>query len=84
MVTKESSLHKLSMGTLLAVLVQIIAIVWWASDVAASVENLETSDSIRNNDRKEFFERLSVVETRVITNNQILIRLETKVDSLVK
>jgi len=84
MVTKESSLHRLSMGTLLAVLVQIVAIVWWASDVAASVENLETSDSIRNNDRKEFFERLSVVETRVITNNQILIRLETKVDSLVK
>jgi hypothetical protein len=71
------------MGTLLAVLIQIVAIVWWASGVSASVGNLETSDLIRTDDRKEFFERLSVVETKVITNNQILIRLETKVDSLV-
>tara|TARA_Y100000296_G_scaffold87027_1_gene129350 strand:- start:201 stop:419 length:219 start_codon:yes stop_codon:yes gene_type:complete len=70
------------MGTLLAVVVQIVAVVWWASGVSASVDALETSDTIRNGDRKEFFERLSVVETKVITNNQILIRLEDKVDSL--
>ncbi len=82
MTTKENSLHRLSMGTLLAVVVQIVAVVWWASGVSASVDALETSDTIRNGDRKEFFERLSVVETKVITNNQILIRLEDKVDSL--
>jgi hypothetical protein len=82
MATKESSLHRLSMGTLLAVLVQIVAVVWWASGVAASIENLETSDSIRTDDRKEFFERLSVVEIKVINNNQILMRLEDKMDNL--
>ena len=56
--------------------------VWWASGVSASVEALETSDSARNGDRKEFYERLSVVETQVTTNNQILMRLEDKVDKL--
>ena len=82
MTTKENSLHRLSVGTLVALIIQIGAVVWWASGVSASVEALETSDSIRNGDRKEFFERLSVVETKVITNNQILIRLEDKVDNL--
>ena len=80
MTTKENSLHRLSIGTLLAVVAQIVAVVWWASGVSASVEALETSDSARNGDRKEFYERLSVVETQVTTNNQILMRLEDKVD----
>ncbi len=82
MTTKENSLHRLSIGTLLAVVAQIVAVVWWASGVSASVEALETSDSARNGDRKEFYERLSVVETQVTTNNQILMRLEDKVDKL--
>ena len=82
MTTKENSLHRLSIGTLLAVVAQIVAVVWWASGVSASVEALETSDSARNVDRKEFYERLSVVETQVTTNNQILMRLEDKVDKL--
>ena len=82
MTTKENSLHRLSIGTLLAVVAQIVAVVWWASGVSASVEALETSDSARNGDRKEFYERLSVVETQVTTNNQILMRLEDKVDNL--
>ena len=82
MPTKENSLHRLSIGTLLAVVAQIVAVVWWASGVSASVEALETSDSARNGDRKEFYERLSVVETQVTTNNQILMRLEDKVDKL--
>ena len=82
MTTKENSLHRLSIGTLLAVVAQIVAVVWWASGVSASVEALETSDSARNGDRKEFYERLSVVETKVTTNNQILVRLESKMDQL--
>ena len=82
MTTKENSLHRLSIGTLLAVVAQIVAVVWWASGVSASVEALETSDSARNGDRKEFYARLSVVETQVTTNNQILMRLEDKVDKL--
>ena len=82
MTTKENSLHRLSIGTLLAVVAQIVAVVWWASGVSASVEALETSDLARNGDRKEFYERLSVVETQETTNNQILMRLEDKVDKL--
>lgn len=82
MTTKENSLQRLSLGTLVAVIVQIAAVVWWASGVSASVTALEASDTARNGDRKEFFERLSVVETKVITNNQILMRLEDKVDRL--
>ena len=82
MTTKENSLHRLSIGTLLAVVAQIVDVVWWASGVSASVEALETSDSARNGDRKEFYERLSVVQTQVTTNNQILMRLEDKVDKL--
>ena len=41
---KDSSLHRLSVGTLIAVIVQIAAVVWWASGVSASVESLEISD----------------------------------------
>jgi hypothetical protein len=79
---KDSSLHRLSVGTLIAVIVQIAAVVWWASGVSASVESLETSDKARSEDRVDFFQRLSVVETKVNTNNQILMRLEDKVDRL--
>jgi len=79
---KDSSLHRLSVGTLIAVIVQIAAVVWWASGVSASVESLETSDKARGEDRVDFFQRLSVVETKVSTNNQILMRLEDKVDRL--
>jgi len=79
---KDSSLHRLSVGTLIAVIVQIAAVVWWASGVSASVESLEISDRARGEDRVDFFQRLSVVETKVNTNNQILMRLEDKVDRL--
>ncbi len=79
---KDSSLHRLSVGTLIAVIVQIAAVVWWASGVSASVESLENSDKARGEDRVDFFQRLSVVETKVSTNNQILMRLEDKVDRL--
>ena len=82
MTIKESSLHRLSVGTLVAVIVQIAAVVWWASGVSASVESLETSDKARGEDRVDFFQRLAVVETKVSTNNQILMRLEDKVDRL--
>ena len=82
MTIKESSLHRLSVGTLVAAIVQIAAVVWWASGVSASVDNLETSDRARGEDRVDFFQRLSVVETKVSTNNQILMRLEDKVDRL--
>ena len=82
MTIKESSLHRLSVGTLVAVIVQIAAVVWWASGVSASVDNLETSDKARGEDLVDFFQRLAVVETKVSTNNQILMRLEDKVDRL--
>jgi len=82
MTIKESSLHRLSIGTLIAVIAQIAAVVWWASGVSASVNNLEASDDARTEDRVDFFQRLSVVETKVSTNNQILMRLEDKVDRL--
>lgn len=82
MTIKESSLHRLSVGTLTAVIVQIAAVVWWASGVSASVESLESSDRARGEDRVDFFQRLSVVETKVNANNQILLRLEDKVDRL--
>ena len=82
MTIKESSLHRLSIGTLIAVIAQIAAVVWWASGVSASVDSLEASDDARTEDRVDFFQRLSVVETKVSTNNQILMRLEDKVDRL--
>ena len=41
MTTKENSLHRLSVGTLVALIIQIGAVVWWASGVSASVETLE-------------------------------------------
>ncbi len=75
-------LDKIQIGTLLALTVQFAGIVWWASGVQASVERLESLHRAVDHDRVEFYQRMSVVETKVETNKQILERLERKIDQM--
>jgi hypothetical protein len=63
-------------------LVQLGGIVWWASNVQASIDTLEILHSAVDHDRVEFYQRMSVVETKVEANWQILERLESKIDEI--
>ena len=67
---------------LTVLIVQFAGIIWWASGVQASVERLEGLHSAVDHDRVEFYQRMSVVETKVEANKRILERLEEKIDGM--
>ena len=75
-------LDKIQLGTLTVLIVQFAGIIWWASGVQASVERLEGLPSAVDHDRVEFYQRMSVVETKVEANKRILERLEEKIDGM--
>ena len=73
---------RLQIATVITLVVQLSGIVWWASSAQASIDPLEGLHSAVDHDRIEFFQRMSVVETKVEANKQILERLENKIDKM--
>jgi hypothetical protein len=75
-------MDKIQLSTIIALIVQFAGIIWWASGVQASVDKLEGLHQAVDHDRVEFYQRMSVVETKVEANKQILERLEDKIDQI--
>jgi len=73
---------RLQIATVITLVIQLSGIVWWASSAQASIDRLEGLHSAVDHDRIEFFQRMSVVETKVEANKQILERLENKIDKM--
>ena len=73
---------RLQIATVITLVVQLSGIVWWASSVQASIDRLEGLHAAVDHDCIEFFQRMSVVETKVEANKQILERLENKIDKM--
>ena len=74
--------NKWQLATVSTLLVQLAGIVWWASGVQASVDRLQNLHSAVDHDRVEFYQRMTVVETKVDANRRILDRLEEKIDGM--
>tara|TARA_A100001015_G_C14693573_1_gene595402 strand:+ start:85 stop:324 length:240 start_codon:yes stop_codon:yes gene_type:complete len=68
--------QKIQLGTVLALLIQAGAIIWWASGVSASVQDLEEFEKETRSTLKE----IKMIETKVEINRVILERLEKKLD----
>ena len=64
--------QKIQLGTVLALLIQAGAIIWWASGVSASVQDLEEFEKETRSTLKE----IKMIETKVEINRVILERLE--------
>ena len=63
-----------------ALLCQTAGVVWWASGINTEVNKLISNDEQFQNNKEEYIQRLSVIETKVEGNYRILIKLEEKIE----
>ena len=63
-----------------ALLCQTAGVVWWASGINTEVNKLISNDEQFQNNKEEYIQRLSVIETKVEGTYKILFKLEHKLD----